>query len=47
MSQGEVRWVFGAHAVQETLLSRPQSVRQLWVEHELRNPAVGAIVKAA
>jgi len=47
VSQGEVRWVFGAHAVQETLLSRPQSVRQLWVEHELRNPAVGAIVKAA
>lgn len=44
---GEVRWVFGAHAVEETVLSRPKSVRALWIEHEAKNPAVGQIVRAA
>jgi 23S rRNA (guanosine2251-2'-O)-methyltransferase len=47
VSQGEVRWVCGVHAVSETLRARPKSIRAVWIEHEGKNPAIGGIVKAA
>ena len=35
-----VRWIGGTHAVEETLNARPQSVRDLWIEHENNNPGI-------
>ncbi len=44
---GQTRWVGGIHAVRETLAGRPESVSELWVEHETNNPAVREIIHAA
>ncbi len=43
----EVRWLGGIHSVEETLRARPQSVRELWVEHEQNSPAIKRIIRAA
>lgn len=44
---GRVTWLGGLHAVEETLRAKPQSVRQLLVEHESRHPGMGELVKRA
>lgn len=43
----ELSWVGGEHAVAEAFKSGAGRVRELWVEHESKNPAVGPIIKAA
>lgn len=42
-----LRWLCGIHAVEETLRAKPQSVREIWIEHEAKNPAIAGIVKFA
>jgi 23S rRNA (guanosine2251-2'-O)-methyltransferase len=41
------RWLCGIHAVEETLRAKPQSVREIWIEHEAKNPAIAGIVRFA
>jgi 23S rRNA (guanosine2251-2'-O)-methyltransferase len=43
----EIRWIGGAHSVTETLRSKPQSAKALWVEHESKSPSVSECVKLA
>lgn len=42
-----LRWLCGIHSVEETIRAKPQIVRELWVEHEAKNPTIGAIIKIA
>src|SRR6266550_7479787 len=44
---GELKWIGGTHAVEEIFRSKPQSVRELWVEHQTKNPAVSGIIRGA
>lgn len=44
---GEVRWLGGIHSVEETLRSKPTSVRELWVEHEQNAPSIKDIISLA
>lgn len=44
---GALRWIGGTHSVEETLRARPGSVRELWIEHKSKNPAIGPLVRAA
>ena len=44
-SAGEVRWIGGTHAVVEAFRSKPQNVRELWVEHESKNQAVRDLLR--
>ncbi|OGR87267.1 MAG: 23S rRNA (guanosine(2251)-2'-O)-methyltransferase RlmB [Elusimicrobia bacterium RIFCSPHIGHO2_02_FULL_57_9] len=41
------RWLGGAHAVEETLRSKPQTVQELWVEHEAKSPAIAQAIRLA
>lgn len=45
--RGEIKWVGGTHSVEETLRARPQSVRELWIEHENNSGPLKAIIRAA
>lgn len=42
-----LRWLCGIHSVEETLKAKPQTVREVWVEHEAKHPSIGGIVKMA
>ncbi len=42
-----MRWIGGVHAVEETLRGKPQDVREVWIEHEAKHPALGGIIKWA
>jgi len=42
-----ITWLGGLHAVEETLRAKPQSVRQLLVEHESKQPGLGELVRRA
>jgi 23S rRNA (guanosine2251-2'-O)-methyltransferase len=44
---GEIRWVGGVHSVEETLRSKPQNARELWVEHEQNAPSIKDIIGLA
>lgn len=44
---GEIKWVGGTHSVEETLRARPQSVRELWVEHENNSAPIKDIIRVA
>jgi 23S rRNA (guanosine2251-2'-O)-methyltransferase len=42
-----MRWLGGIHSVEETLQAKPQDVREVWIEHEAKHPAIGGIIKWA
>lgn len=44
---GETRWIGGVEKVAESLATVPDQARELWVEHEVRHSAIGAIIKTA
>lgn len=44
---GELRWLGGWHSVQETLESKPDIARELWVEHQLNSPEIKEIIALA
>ena len=43
----ELRWIGGLHAVEETLQSKPASVREVWIEHEQNSPTIKDIIGLA
>lgn len=43
----ETRWIFGIEAVGSALANSPYDCRELWVEHELKGDAIGALVRKA
>lgn len=45
--QAETRWVGGIEAVSAALERQPYDCREIWIEHELRHPAIGRIVRQA
>lgn len=42
-----LRWIGGTHVVEETLRSKPQSVKELWIEHRAKNPAIAEVIRSA
>lgn len=42
-----VVWIGGAHAVEETLRAKPETVKELWVVHETQNAAIAEMIKWA
>ncbi|HVC09402.1 MAG TPA: 23S rRNA (guanosine(2251)-2'-O)-methyltransferase RlmB [Elusimicrobiota bacterium] len=40
-------WIFGAHAVEEILRARPETVKEVLIEHERRDPALGDAARLA
>lgn len=46
-SGAQTRWVGGIEAVAAALARQPYDCRQIWIEHELRHPAIGPIIKQA
>ncbi|MBI4375529.1 MAG: 23S rRNA (guanosine(2251)-2'-O)-methyltransferase RlmB [Elusimicrobia bacterium] len=42
-----MKWIAGRHSVEETLRAKPDCVRELWVQHEMKNPAVSDLVRLA
>ncbi|MDX6768390.1 MAG: 23S rRNA (guanosine(2251)-2'-O)-methyltransferase RlmB [Elusimicrobiota bacterium] len=44
---GETRWIGGIEKVTESLSSAPDQAREMWVEHQVQHPAIGALIKTA
>lgn len=44
---GETRWLGGIEKVSEALAGTPDQARELWVEHEVKHPAIGSLIKTA
>ncbi len=40
-------WIFGGHAVDEVLRARPATVKEVLIEHERRDPALGEAARRA
>ena len=43
----DTRWIGGLDAVQQALARGAADARELWIEHEHKHPAIGALVKQA
>ena len=43
----ETRWVGGIEAVASALARQPYDCREVWIEHELKHPAIGQIARQA
>lgn len=44
---GETRWIGGLEKVAAALAQTPDQARTLWVEHQAKHDAIGAIIKTA
>ncbi len=44
---GETRWIGGIEKVTESMTTVPDQAREMWVEHQVKHPAIGALIKTA
>lgn len=44
-TNADTRWVGGLEAVERALTNQPEDLREVWIEHEFKHPALGPLIR--